>query len=408
MRPSRFRRFVGGGTLPSLLVVAAGHGAAVGGSRPPKPAPSGQADEDSGAEDAVGRSGSAGRLERRDEHAAAAAGQHRRERRAQRRGSRRVPAAARARPDARSPRRRPRRRRQPRVQRALDGRAAAEDHRRPPHVADRRSAGRPDSAARCRCRPSGRRCEPTRGAAPRVSTPGCPTVSTDMSLPVRCIIRTDSPPYLPTIYNNDFQIFQSPGYVAIAPEMIHSARIIPLDGRPHLDKNLQQWLGDTRGHWEGNDARRRDDELPNRRWRGVPGRQSRDVTRSPSGSRASRRHDQLRVHGRGSDDVDEAVDGGDPVDKVDPDEQMYRVRVSRRQLRHRAPPDRRARAGEERRALKTAACRREVDAMRTIQSSSAVVARARRRSRRQRRPITRSPRSSTRTSPSSSRARSRR
>ena len=72
-----------------------------------------------------------------------------------------------------------------------------------------------------------------------------------MSLPVRCIIRTDSPPYLPTIYNNDFQIFQSPGFVAIAPEMIHSARIIPLDGRPHLNRGLRQWLGDSRGHWDG-------------------------------------------------------------------------------------------------------------------------------------------------------------
>jgi hypothetical protein len=81
---------------------------------------------------------------------------------------------------------------------------------------------------------------------------GLPENYRDFSLPVRCIIRTDSPPYLPTIYNNDFQIFQSPGYVVIAPEMIHSARIIPLDGRPHLGKNLRQWLGDTRGRWEGN------------------------------------------------------------------------------------------------------------------------------------------------------------
>src|SRR5881628_1076942 len=81
---------------------------------------------------------------------------------------------------------------------------------------------------------------------------GLPENFRDFSLPVRCIIRTDSPPYLPTIYNNDFQIFQSPGYVVIGPEMIHSARIIPLDGRPHLGKNLRQWLGDTRGHWEGN------------------------------------------------------------------------------------------------------------------------------------------------------------
>ena len=81
---------------------------------------------------------------------------------------------------------------------------------------------------------------------------GLPDSVYDMSLPVRCIIRTDSPPYLPTIYNNDFQIFQSPGYVVIVPEMIHSARIIPVDGRPHIGKNLLQWLGDTRGHWDGN------------------------------------------------------------------------------------------------------------------------------------------------------------
>lgn len=81
---------------------------------------------------------------------------------------------------------------------------------------------------------------------------GMPSTAEEMSLPVRCIIRTDSPPYLPTIYNNNFQIFQSPGYVVIAPEMIHSARIIPMDGRPHLGKNLPQWLGDTRGRWEGN------------------------------------------------------------------------------------------------------------------------------------------------------------
>ena len=80
---------------------------------------------------------------------------------------------------------------------------------------------------------------------------GLPDDYTDMSLPVRCIIRTDSPPYLPTIYNNDFQIFQSPGIVAISPEMIHSARMVYTDGRPHLSGNLHQWLGDSRGHWDG-------------------------------------------------------------------------------------------------------------------------------------------------------------
>src|SRR6185369_13662044 len=91
-----------------------------------------------------------------------------------------------------------------------------------------------------------------RQAAANRFNAGMPLVATELSLPIRCIIRTDSPPYLPTIYNNDFQIYQSPGYVVIAPEMIHSARMIPLDGRPHLGKNLHQWLGDTRGHFEGN------------------------------------------------------------------------------------------------------------------------------------------------------------
>jgi hypothetical protein len=90
-----------------------------------------------------------------------------------------------------------------------------------------------------------------RAAANERFNAGLPQNYTDFSLPVQCIIRTDSPPYLPTIYNNDFHIFQSPGLVVINPEMIHSARMIPVDGTPHLGKNLHQWLGDSRGHWEG-------------------------------------------------------------------------------------------------------------------------------------------------------------
>ena len=90
-----------------------------------------------------------------------------------------------------------------------------------------------------------------RAAANTRFNAGLPDDLSDMSLPVRCIIRTDSPPYLPTIYNNDFQIVQSPGVVAIAPEMIHSARIVYTDGRPHLSRGLRQWLGDSRGRWDG-------------------------------------------------------------------------------------------------------------------------------------------------------------
>jgi hypothetical protein len=100
--------------------------------------------------------------------------------------------------------------------------------------------------------PEREKARAARAAANSRFNAGLPETYMDMSLPVRCVIRTDSPPYLPTIYNNDFQIVQSPGYVVIAPEMIHSARIIPLDGRPHIGKNLHQWLGDSRGHWEGN------------------------------------------------------------------------------------------------------------------------------------------------------------
>jgi hypothetical protein len=80
---------------------------------------------------------------------------------------------------------------------------------------------------------------------------GKPSAWPEADTALRCITRTDRPPYMPFAYNSNFQIFQGPGYVAIAAEMIHSTRIIPLDGRPHLGPTIQNWLGDTRGHWEG-------------------------------------------------------------------------------------------------------------------------------------------------------------
>lgn len=72
---------------------------------------------------------------------------------------------------------------------------------------------------------------------------------TDRNLAERCITR--GAPKLPGGYNNNFQIVQTPGYVMIFHEMIHEARIIPLDGRPHADAKIRLWLGDSRGHWEG-------------------------------------------------------------------------------------------------------------------------------------------------------------
>ncbi|MBZ5576737.1 MAG: hypothetical protein LAP40_09285 [Acidobacteriia bacterium] len=74
----------------------------------------------------------------------------------------------------------------------------------------------------------------------------------DRSLQERCILwGTAGPPMVPGPYNNNYQIVQSPGTVAILVEMIHDARMIPADGSPHLSKNIRQWMGDPRGHWEG-------------------------------------------------------------------------------------------------------------------------------------------------------------
>ncbi len=55
----------------------------------------------------------------------------------------------------------------------------------------------------------------------------------------------------PGAYNNNVHVFQIPGYVVMLNEMVHQTRVIPLDGRPHLPEHIRQWMGDSRGHWEG-------------------------------------------------------------------------------------------------------------------------------------------------------------
>ena len=66
----------------------------------------------------------------------------------------------------------------------------------------------------------------------------------------RCITRGPGRMF-PAGYNNAYQIVQTPGYVMIHHEMIHEARIIPIDGRPHVDNGVRLWTGDPRGRWEG-------------------------------------------------------------------------------------------------------------------------------------------------------------
>ena len=73
-----------------------------------------------------------------------------------------------------------------------------------------------------------------------------------MSVWDRCITRGVPAGMFPAGYNNAYQIMQVPGYVVIYYEMIHEARIIPLDARPHLPSNVKLWNGDSRARWENN------------------------------------------------------------------------------------------------------------------------------------------------------------
>jgi hypothetical protein len=73
----------------------------------------------------------------------------------------------------------------------------------------------------------------------------------DLNLYYRCITRGVTGSIIPVVYNNGNQILQTPEYVVIRNEMIHETRVIPLDVRPHLSQSIREYLGDSRGHWEG-------------------------------------------------------------------------------------------------------------------------------------------------------------
>lgn len=67
----------------------------------------------------------------------------------------------------------------------------------------------------------------------------------------RCITRGMPASMFPFMYNSGIEVHQAPGYVVIRLELIHEARIVPLDGRPPLDAAIHQWMGDSRGRFEG-------------------------------------------------------------------------------------------------------------------------------------------------------------
>ena len=68
----------------------------------------------------------------------------------------------------------------------------------------------------------------------------------------RCILGFNAgPPLNPGGYNQNLQVFQTPDHVVLLTEMVHTVRVVPLDGRPRLGDDIRQWSGDARGHWEG-------------------------------------------------------------------------------------------------------------------------------------------------------------
>ena len=73
----------------------------------------------------------------------------------------------------------------------------------------------------------------------------------DLELNDRCLIWQAGPPMLPSAYNNNFMVLQTPDHVVIQVEMIHDTRVIPLDGRDHIPSDIRQWNGDMRGRWDG-------------------------------------------------------------------------------------------------------------------------------------------------------------
>jgi hypothetical protein len=93
----------------------------------------------------------------------------------------------------------------------------------------------------------------------------------DRSTADRCLVGFNAgPPIVPGGYNQNIQLFQTPEYVALHTEMIHTVRIVPLDGRPALTSGITQWSGDGRGRWEGDTLVVETANFSeDRRWRGA-------------------------------------------------------------------------------------------------------------------------------------------
>ena len=158
----------------------------------------------------------------------------------------------------------------------------------------------------------------------------------DLTLYVRCITRGLPGSMMPAIYGNSYQIVQGPGWVAIRYEMVHETRFIPLDGRPHASGKLHSYMGDARGHWEGDTLVVETTNFLEKSAFGGASDQLKTTERfKPLGKGVARLVDYVRR----CTDVGSSVDVRDAADarRVAAD---LRVRVPRRQRRNAGHPDR--------------------------------------------------------------------
>ena len=223
-----------------------------------------------------------------------------------------------------------------RLGRALQRVLVRARHAQQPHRAHRRSGGRAHSAIDAgRAEALGRPGRPPQGRHPA-------DFWVDRSSYDRCISRGMPGSMLPGFYNHNYQIVQTKDYVAILVEMVHDVRIIPLDRRPHLNANIRQWLGDSRGHFEGNtlviETTNFNDKVLERGAAWGFGGNIKMVERFTRDRRGSRR---LSVHDRRPEDFYAAVDG-QHADGRDQGTDL-RLRLPRRQPRAARHPRRRPR-----------------------------------------------------------------
>ena len=144
----------------------------------------------------------------------------------------------------------------------------------------------------------------------------------DLNIYYRCITRGVLGSIIPVVYNNGNEILQAPGLVIIRNEMIHETRIIPLDGRPHLNPTIRQYMGDSRGHWEGNTLVIETTNFTDKDaigsngagYPGDPGHHSADLKLIERLTRVDAEHAQLSGHHRRSQNVDQALDHPDPLE----------------------------------------------------------------------------------------------